>query len=171
MKSLEADTGVAEAMIYRYFGDRNGVITAACARLWRRYTDESYTEARALLESLDEIDLTPEVVADVMLLPRAGDNQQRRNLRVQILAASMELPELRSEIEAAQRRQDAITEELIGAVVERLGGFPISARMQRVMFSALAFGYAIDDLRGDDSITDAEVRQFWVEYLTRFTGS
>lgn len=168
VKRLVSETGVAEAMIYRYFGDRNGVIAAACARLWRTYTDESYLEARALLDSIDEIDLTPDAVADVMLLPRTGDNEARRNLRVQILAASMELPALREEIGAYQRRQDAITEELIQAVVQRLGGFPISARMQRVMFSALAFGYAVDDLRSEDSISDAEVREFWIEYFTRF---
>lgn len=168
---LVEETGVAEAMIYRYFGDRNGIIAAAGATLWRQYTEESYIEAEQLLAVIEKIDLTPEVIADVMLLPRAGDNEFRRRLRVQILAASMEIPELRANLVEAQKRQDEITEQLIGAIVERIGGYPISARMQRVMFSALAFGYAVDDLHGPDAISDDEVRMFWREYLQRFSAT
>lgn len=167
---LVEDTGVAEAMIYRYFGDRTGIIAAACHELWLRYAQESYTDAQRLLALIDEIEITPDVIADVMLLPRAGDNEARRRLRVQILAASMEIPELRAAISEAQRRQDEITEQLICAVTARIGAYPISARMQRVMFSALAFGYAVDDLHGDDAITDDEVRTFWHEFFRRFAA-
>lgn len=98
-----------------------------------------------------------------MLVPRAGANPTVRQLRVQILAAAAELPDLRSRLATLQRELDDVTERMIVSGLAALGVQtpPVGVPMLRVLISALALGYAVDDLRGADAIDDAEVRRFW----------
>ena len=65
------------------------------------------------------------------------------------------------------------TERLIRRGLEALGveDPPIGVPMLRVLISALALGYAVDDLRGEAAISDADVRAFWtVMYRDVVTG-
>lgn len=160
------ETGISQTLIYRYFGSRAQLIEETLLEMWRRSVEEARADAEALLARLGDLpaaSITPEQLAEVMLVPRAGTNPQVRQLRVQILAAAAELPDLRAKLATLQRELDDATERMIVSGLAALGVevAPVSVPMLRVLISALALGYAVDDLRDADAIADEEVRRFW----------
>lgn len=163
---IARETGVSQTLIYRHFGSRAHLIEETLLEMWRASVEEARAEAEALLARLGDLpagSITAEQLADVMLVPRAGSNPTIRQLRVQILAAAAELPDLRSRLATLQRELDDVTERMIVSGLAALGVQtpPVGVPMLRVLISALALGYAVDDLRGADAIDDAEVRRFW----------
>lgn len=173
--AVARETGISETLIYRHFESRAGLIEEVLAELWRGYVEEARLEAEALIARIDDLPagaVTPQLLASVMLVPRAGTNPVRRQLRVQILAAAAELPTLRARLAELQRELDDATERLIRRGLDALGvtepTYPVP--MLRVLISALALGYAIDDLRGDDAIDDDAVRAFWTRFYRDLLG-
>ena len=163
---IARETGISQTLIYRHFGSRSHLIEETLLEMWRASVEEAREEAEALLARLGDLpagSITAEQLAEVMLVPRAGSNPTVRQLRVQILAAAAELPDLRSRLAALQRELDDVTERMIVSGLAALGVQtpPVGVPMLRVLISALALGYAVDDLRGADAIDDAEVRRFW----------
>ena len=164
---ISRSSGVSEVLIYRYFNDRSGLLTAALLELWDRYMTEPVAEARAALEALPDEAFTIDFLVSLNVLPSDEVHRRRRWARLQVLAASPELPELVPMIRKTQSRLNREHESLVDYIRTRMPGrhFP-SARIMRMLNQGIAFGLVLDEL-SDDPITDQEFGEFLHEFFTR----
>ncbi len=171
MAVVASAAGVSETLLYKYFGDRNGLLTETLAAMWHDYTQQDLDVALKKIRSLADDELTPEVFAELKVKPQNPVNRRHRWLRVQILAASLELPELRRKLGEEQRQVQANFEELSNEVRDRLPktGLSIDARAESLFTMAATLGYALNDLLEEDGLTDSEAFEFWRNFH-RFVG-
>ena len=159
--------GVWEVLIYKYFANRSGLLTAALIELWDRYMAEPVEEARAALEALPDEAITTDLLAGLLVPPSQDLYRRRRWARLQVLAASTELPELAQMIRESQARLSREHESLIEYIQSRMPGKHLfSARMLRIVNETFSFGFILQDV-SDDPLTDEEFRQFFHEFLKR----
>jgi AcrR family transcriptional regulator len=157
-------SGVSEVLIYRYFSDRQGLLTAALVELWERYMIQPLDAARQMIADLPSEAFTPEFIARIGVQPSTEAARKRRWARLQVLAASPENPELRAMIKESQSRINAEHESLIELVRSKMPGRHLpSVRMMRMLNQNVIFGFVIEDLT-DDPVSDEEL----VEFLTMF---
>jgi AcrR family transcriptional regulator len=157
-------SGVSEVLIYRYFDDRQGLLTAALVDLWERYMIEPLDAARQMIADLPTEAFTPEFLASIGVQPSTEAARKSRWARLQVLAASPENPELRAMIKESQSRINAEHESLIKLVRSKMPGRHLpSVRMMRMLNQNVIFGFVIEDLT-DDPVSDEEL----VEFLTMF---
>ena len=157
-------SGVSEVLIYRYFDDRQGLLTAALVDLWERYMIQPLDAARQMIADLPSEAFTPEFIARIGVQPSTEAARKSRWARLQVLAASPENPELRAMIKESQSRINAEHESLIELVRSKMPGRHLpSVRMMRMLNQNVIFGFVIEDLT-DDPVSDEEL----VEFLTMF---
>lgn len=160
-------SGVSEVLIYRYFDDRQGLLTAALVDLWERYMIEPLDAARQMIADLPTGAFTPEFLASIGVQPGTEAARKSRWARLQVLAASPENPELREMIKASQSRISAEHESLIELVRSRMPGRHLpSVRMMRMLNQNVIFGFVIEDLV-DDPVSDEELREFLTMFYSR----
>jgi len=157
---IARSSGVSDVMIIRHFSDRSGLLTAALVELWKRYMAEPIDQARAIIESLPDDQITVDLLVNLGIHPNDEFRRRRRWARLQVLAASPELSELADLIKDTQNRVNREHEELIDYVRSRMPGehFP-SSRMMRMLQQSIALGFVIEDLT-DSPITDDELDEF-----------
>ena len=157
-------SGISEVLIYRYFNDRQGLLTAALVELWERYMIQPLDAARQMIADLPSETFTPEFIARIGVQPSTEAARKSRWARLQVLAASPENPELRAMIKESQSRINAEHESLIELVRSKMPGRHLpSVRMMRMLNQNVIFGFVIEDLT-DDPVSDEEL----VEFLTMF---
>ena len=157
-------SGISEVLIYRYFSDRQGLLTAALVDLWERYMIQPLDAARQMIADLPSEAFTPEFIARIGVQPSTEAARKSRWARLQVLAASPENPELRAMIKESQSRINAEHESLIELVRSKMPGRHLpSVRMMRMLNQNVIFGFVIEDLT-DDPVSDEEL----VEFLTMF---
>ena len=157
-------SGISEVLIYRYFDDRQGLLTAALVELWERYMIQPLDAARQMIADLPSEAFTPEFIARIGVQPSTEAARKSRWARLQVLAASPENPELRAMIKESQSRINAEHESLIELVRSKMPGRHLpSVRMMRMLNQNVIFGFVIEDLT-DDPVSDEEL----VEFLTMF---
>lgn len=165
---VSRSSGVSEVLIYRYFTDRSGLLTAALVELWERYMTAPVDEARVALEALPDEEITADLLAGLHVLPNQDTYRRRRWARLQVLAASAELPALSAMIRQTQTRLNREFEELIALIQDRMPGrHAVSPRMLRMLNESLSFGFVLQDM-SDDLISDAEFKEFLREFFRRF---
>ena len=158
---------VSEVLIYRYFGDRQGLLTAALVDLWERYMIQPLDEARRMIADLPGEMFTPEFLANIGVQPSTEFARKSRWARLQVLAASPENPELREMIKASQARINAEHESLIELIRSRMPGRHLpTVRMMRMLNQNVIFGFVIEDLV-DDPVSDEELREFLTMFYSR----
>lgn len=158
---------VSEVLIYRYFSDRQGVLTAALVELWNRYMSEPIEQARSMIENLPDEAFTPELLVSLRLRPNRDIERRRRWARLQVLAASPENPELARLIRETQTRINREHESLIDLIQSRMPGHHVaSARIMRMLNQNVMFGFVLEDLT-DDPISDDELDAFLLEFYQR----
>lgn len=160
-------SGISEVLIYRYFDDRQGLLTAALVELWERYMVQPLDAARQMIADLPSEAFTPEFIARIGVQPSTGAARKSRWARLQVLAASPENPELRAMIKESQSRINAEHESLIELVRSRMPGRHLpSVRMMRMLNQNVMFGFVIEDLV-DDPVSDEELREFLTMFYSR----
>lgn len=160
-------SGISEVLIYRYFDDRQGLLTAALVELWERYMTQPLDDARRLIAAQPVGALTPNFLASLNVPPNSEDARRRRWARLQVLAASPENPELRALIRESQNRINAEHESLIELVRSQLPGRHLpSARLLRLLHQNVLFGFVIEDLT-DDPVSNEELYEFLVVFYER----
>lgn len=160
-------SGVSEAMIYRHFDDRAGVLTAALTTMWERYMTEPLVEARAMIDALPDSAITPEFLATVGIHPNTEMARKQRWARLQVLAVANEIPELGNLIRLTQTRINREHEALIELVRSKMPGLHVpSARVMRMLNQNVMFGYVLEDMV-DDPIAEEELRSFLVQFFQR----
>lgn len=160
-------SGISEVLIYRYFTDRQGVLTAALVELWERYMTAPLDEARQLIVDLPEDAFTPGLLITLSIRPNRDIERRRRWARLQVLAASPENPQLAQLIRETQTRINREHEELIALIQERMPGHHVvSPRMMRMLNQAVSFGFVMEDL-SDEPIDEEELDAFLLEFYRR----
>lgn len=160
-------SGVSEVLIYRYFDDRQGLITAALVELWERYMVQPLTKARQMINDLPTEAFTPEFLVSLGVQPSSDEARKSRWARLQVLAASPESPELRAMIRDSQARINEEHELLIELIRSKMPGAHLpSVRIMRMLNQNVIFGFVIEDMV-DNPISDEELREFLILFYRR----
>ena len=146
---------VSVPLVYKYFGDRDGLLADVLGEIIERHFDEELTAIRRLLEQIS----ASTVLEDVLpLMPRPDDKwrRERRWLRIEAKAAAQEIPALRKRISDAMSNVERATEDLIEKSRKMSGNSStVPARTVAWMIIALSDGFTNNDL-SRTPLTDAE---------------
>lgn len=171
VSDIARNSGVSEVLIYRYFTDRQGLLTAALVELWERYMTHPISAVRTMVADLPDDTFTPELLASLAVAPSSDHAQKSRWARLQVLAASPENPELRAMIRKSQSRANDEHESLIELIRSKMPGVHLtSLRMMRMLNNSVIFGFVEEDLV-DDPISDQEFHDFLVMFYSRTIDS
>lgn len=158
---------VSVALIYKYYKDRDGLLAAVLGKEIANYYLEDVRRIHALVES--NVTVTIDVLMQALPMPEEAERIARRALRMQIFAASEELPELRKALGEAQKTiHDAVC-ELMTEVRERAGSTsPISTDVISFAVQAMGFSFGFNDVITDKPLNDANYSAFMRDFLTRY---
>jgi AcrR family transcriptional regulator len=155
LENILATSGVSVSSLYHYFGNLRGLIDAAnVVRFNRIYLLDLVSTRAALDKARTKDDFRKLVVAIVndIFLPNRSENRRHRLLS---LSGIDNNPEFASSIAQAQKANALATAEILVSAKNR--GFvpehfdPIAFG---VWFSAQAFGLAVTEIAGDESMND-----------------
>ena len=171
VSDIARSSGVSEVLIYRYFTDRQGLLTAALVELWERYMVHPIADVRQMIADLPNEAFTPELLANLAVQPNSARAKKSRWARLQVLAASPENPALSAMIKASQSRSNDEHEALIELIRSKMPGTHLtSLRMMRMLNNSVIFGFVEEDLV-DDPITNEEFRDFLIMFYNRTLDS
>jgi len=146
---------VSVPLIYKYFGDRDGLIGDVLGEIIERHFGEELTAIRRLLEQVT----ARTVLEDVLpLMPRPDDpwRRERRWLRLEAKAASREIPALRDRISLAMSNVERATVDLVEKSRKLSGNTsPVPARTVAWMLITCSDGFTNNDL-SDEPITNSD---------------
>lgn len=148
--------------IYRYFGDRDGLLARVLGDMYEEFTEAAITSYLGLFEGRN--DVTVEELARAIVLPRSDAAIKMQEFRLQILAASTENPALRARLEDITRKRASAW--ISGAEELRSRMAPGEEFDERVFFIHLAnhmpyYNY----LLGDMGATEEQFHQYIADKL------
>ena len=148
--------------IYRYFGDRDGLLARVLGDMYEEFTEAAITSYLGLFEGRN--DVTVEELARAIVLPRSEAAIKMQEFRLQILAASTENPALRARLEDITRKRASAW--ISGAEELRSRMAPGEEFDERVFFIHLAnhmpyYNY----LLGDMGATEEQFHQYIADKL------
>lgn len=146
--ALKADVSVP--LIYKYFGDRDGLLAVVLSEMFEELLLEQIDSAESYLNSIDSP--TVDDLVAVFVLPQQEFRRPRRWLQVQIFAASVEIPALRTQLGIAQSAVRERIMRLMETTQRRITGRDetVSTRALALLVQAYAFGLVINDLTEAD---------------------
>lgn len=146
---------VSVPLIYKYFGDRDGLIGDVLGEVIERHFGEELTAIRRLLEQVT----AQTVLEDVLpLMPRPDDawRRERRWLRLEAKAASREIPALRDRISSAMSNVERATVDLVEKSRKLSGNTSlVPAKTVAWMLIAFSDGFTNNDLN-EEPITNSD---------------
>lgn len=151
---------VSVPLIYKYFGDRDGILAEALGAMFEEFVLQRLDHSEQYFLSL-EAPTIDDLVA-MLALPRQDFRRTSRWRRVQILAASMEIPALRTRLGLAQT---AIYDQLITFMdqVQRKmtgGQVVVSSAALAMLVQTYSLGFILNDLEdGGSRVSDEEFMQ------------
>lgn len=149
--------------IYRFFGDRDGLLAQVLGDMY----DEIVSGAHlAFVSRLDELDrITIDDLVNALPMPSNVAQMHNQEIRMQILAASVNNPQLRQRIEAITKTVYRAWEEQIIHIDQKLAeGITIDWRVFTIMLVSQSMYYRT--LLGECGFTDEEYRRFLRDKLT-----
>ncbi|MGA0081799.1 MAG: TetR/AcrR family transcriptional regulator [Ilumatobacteraceae bacterium] len=158
---------VSVALVYKYYKDRDGLLAAVLGKEIANYYLEDVRRIRALVES--NVTVTIDVLMQALPMPEEVERIARRALRMQIFAASEELPQLRKALGEAQKTiHDAVC-DLMNDVRKRSGATsPISTDVISFAVQAMGFSFGFNDVMVDKPLNNANYSAFMRDFLTRY---
>jgi AcrR family transcriptional regulator len=153
-----ADTAeVSVPLIYKYFGDRDGLLAQTLTSMYDEFILGQIDSARVYFRSLENP--TVENVANMLAITRHADRTFQRGVNLQIMAASMEIPALRAQLGIIQM---AIVEQLSTFIdevqMQLIGKINAPSRPLALLVRSFTYGFALNDLleEVDATVDDAE---------------
>ena len=160
--------GVSVALIYKYYKDRDGLLAGVLGKEIEDFYLADINAIRSLVENTQG-PVTIDVLLQALPMPEDQFRFKRRELRMQIYAASEELPELKTAIGLAQRSINDATVSLINAVRQRSGATnAISADAISFAVQAMGFSFAINDVNPSTPLNNANYTAFMRDFLTHY---
>jgi len=155
LADVAAGADVSVPLIYKYFGDRDGLIGDVLGEVIERHFGEELTAIRRLLEQVT----AQTVLEDVLpLMPRPDDawRRERRWLRLEAKAASREIPTLRDRISSAMSNVERATVDLVEKSRKLSGNTSlVPAKTVAWMLIAFSDGFTNNDLN-KEPITNSD---------------
>ena len=159
-------SGVSVALIYKYFGNRDGLIAKVLSeRIASDYEKDNTIFFERFPVGIKKIDL--DELMEIIPMPDEEFRKQRRWLRIEAKAASQRIPELRTMLASSIERIEKSSERAIVAARELSGNTsPVPAKTIAWVLSTFADGFASRDI-SDNSITDERYRSFIEDLIKR----
>lgn len=156
VQDVAAKAKVSVPLIYKYFEDRDGLLAEVLGRMFEEVVLEYVEASEEYFAHLDNP--TIDDLAAVFARPSEELRRGRRWLRVQIMAASMEIPALRERLSVVQGYINERTSQFMAMAQERIAGrVVISPRALAIAVQATGMGLVLNDLVDDsDKLTDDE---------------
>lgn len=155
LSDVAAGAGVSVPLIYKYFGDRDGLISYTLGNIIERHFAEELLAIRQLLEKVTSSTILEDILP---LMPKPDDSwrRERRWLRLEAKAASREIPGLRYRIAEAMSNVERATIDLVEKS-RKLSGNTSNVPSKTVAWMLLTFsdGFTNNDL-SSEPITDSD---------------
>lgn len=152
-------------LIYRYFGDRDGLLAEVLGDMY----EENVVHWEALAESWQSRTVDYDDLIANVPMPDDEVSRNRRNIRLQILAAAINNPRLMKRISAATQRFHAAVQRGVELVREQTGeDNPLDPRVYALMLLMFNNMFVSNDMLGERRITDAEYREFLRHFFSRW---
>lgn len=143
--------------IYRFFGDRDGLLAQVLGDMYDEIISDAFDSYMKKIREVEVITLDD--IVNFMPLPSHTQSMQNQEIRMQILATSVNNVQLRQRIEAATKTVYAFWQQAIEEVNAKLPpGVRIDWRVVNIMLLVQNMYYRT--LLGDEGFTDEEYRQF-----------
>ncbi len=160
--------GVSVALIYKYYKDRDGLLAGVLGKEIEDFYLADINAIRSLVENTQG-PVTIDVLLQALPMPEDQFRFKRRELRMQIYAASEDLPELKTAIGLAQKSINDATVSLINAVRQRSGTTnSISADVISFAVQAMGFGFVFNDVNPSTPLNNANYTAFMRDFLTHY---
>lgn len=156
VQDVAAKANVSVPLIYKYFDDRDGLLAEVLGLLFEEIVLE-YVDASEQLFAHLESPTLDDLIA-VFARPSDELRKPRRWLRIQIMAASMEIPALRERLTVVQGHINDRSTQFMALAQERIWGrLVVPPRALANAVQALSLGMAFNDLLEDpEKMTDDE---------------
>lgn len=153
VQDVAEEAKVSVPLMYKYFGDRDGLLAEVLGDMFEEFVLESIDSAEAYFHSL--ADPTVEDLLTLITLPQQDYRRPRRWFRVQILAASMEIPALRLRLRltqaAIQERMTSFMDEVQNKLAN--GAHPVSPAALALMIQTYSHGFVLNDLLEEEGVS------------------
>ena len=153
-------------LIYKYFGDRDGLLTEVLGQIYEEFTAEDTTNSKLWLVKNAGKSLSGPEIVDLFPNPFGEHIRERRLWVARILAASLDLPKLHQKLEEIHEKIDREFDEVIAEVhslIEDRKHF--SPQVMRSVLRGLSFGHIFTEFNYDNRPTDQEWREFIIFLL------
>ena len=156
VQDVAAKAKVSVPLIYKYFEDRDGLLAEVLGRMFEEIVIEYVEAAEEYFAHLE----SPTIDDLVAVFARPSDEfrKGRRWLRVQIMAASMEIPALRERLSVVQGHINERSAQFMIVAQERIWGrIVVPPRALANAIQSLGIGFVLNDLVEDhEKLTDDE---------------
>ncbi len=98
IRDLVAETGIALATIYKYFGNREGLLDSAYAEMFYRTSIHPFGEFRTAIEKCDSAEDFAAVIVGFFNMQNSPEALQRRRTRIAVLGSAQARPSLASKL-------------------------------------------------------------------------
>ena len=143
--------------IYRFFGDRDGLLAQVLGDMYDEIVSAAFDGYMKKLRNLSTI--TVDDLVNHLPSPSNPESIHNQEIRMQILATSVNNTQLRQRIEAITATVYANWQLAINEVEPRLpAGIKVDWRVVNIMLLVQNMYYR--SLLGEDGFTDSEYRQF-----------
>ena len=149
--------------IYRFFGDRDGLLAQVLGDMYDEIVSGAFD---AYMEKIRQMEtLTVDDLVKFLPLPSQPQSMQNQELRMQILATSVNNAQLRQRIEAITKTVYSNWQQAVEEVEQKLPkGVRVDWRVVNIMLVVQNMYYRT--LLGDEGFTDEEYRQFLKDKFT-----
>lgn len=159
---VAAGANCSITQIYRYFENRDGLLSAVLGDMYQEILDGSMSSYQSTL--FTRHNLTVDDVVDSLPTVLDDNLRLRQAMRLQILAAAVNNPRLERRIAEITQQQFVAWNEGLDELERRLApGESLDRRVFTMMLATTMPYYRV--LMGDAGYTDAEFRQFLKEKL------
>lgn len=145
MQDVATSAGVSVPLIYKYFQDRDGLLADVLSRVYEELAIVNIDSSETYFSSLDSP--TVDDFLRVLAMPGQEWRTSARWLRAQILAASIEIPALRSQLSVVQSHiNDRVVEFIQMACTRICGTVPVSPQALSLLVQGSSLGFVFNDL-------------------------
>jgi AcrR family transcriptional regulator len=145
-------------LIYKYFVDRDGLLAEVLGEMFEEYVLEQLDASEAFFNALESP--TVDDILAVLALPQQDFRRPRRWQRMQILAASMEIPALRTRLSLVQNiLHERLVSFMENAIRRITNEEPtMSCAALAMLLQSYGFGFVLNDLleEGGGGVTDEQ---------------
>jgi AcrR family transcriptional regulator len=153
-------------LIYKYFGDRDGLLTEVLGQIYLEFTAEDITNSKMWLVKNAGKSLSGPEIIDLFPNPFGEHIRERRLWIARIVAASLDLPKLRHKLEEIHEEVDQEFDEVIVEIHSLIEDRKhLSPQVLRSVFRGLSFGHIFTEFNYDNRPTDHEWRELIIFLL------